>query len=359
MPDTDPERSQIQRPTPHHAQPDPSLVSPAARPGAARVHGGRGDISNRTDQSQHAATKGVEGGAYGQVTTWSSESGEVISCEQDITEVPLMITIRPAIKGYGLPSAVKLQHGLPKQKPYCEKGLECIKAINELLEDGQSMWYLEATPVEHNDNVAKSARFRSMFRKIGRGTKFWHMSLSPIEDIIKWHTQRACAEHEFAIDLPLVKASVQIMRDAQGWSCLTDRLIDTAILNVVKHNMMTMRGEGKSDRCLCSSSIALYRSALTRHIDVQVHVHVCLCSAVIGECCVKVLQYLHGVVKSTSCPGFLLPNVNIATRITSAERAWVAQDLQQVLAQMQKHPGYVMSFVGFHRQSDDTDNSLR
>ena len=73
----------------------------------------------------------------------------------------------------------------------------------------------------------------------------------------------------------------------------------------------------------------------------------------------KVLQYLHGVVKSTSCPGFLLPNVNIATRITSAERAWVALDLQQVLVQIQKNPGYVMSFVGFHRQSDDTNNSLR
>ena len=156
-----------------------------------------------------------------------------------------MITIRPAIHGYGLPPSVKLQHALPKQKPYCDKGLQCLKDIQDQIEDGQSLWYLQAGPVDHNANVQKSARFQSLFRKVGSVTKFWSLSLTPIEDKVKGHAVKSYAEHEFKIDLELVRKCVQIMRGTQGWGCVTDSLIDTAILNVVKHNMLTMRSEGE------------------------------------------------------------------------------------------------------------------
>ena len=44
--------------------------------------GGRGDLTNRSEQEG-----GAENGAYGPVTVWASETGEVISCEQDMSEV--------------------------------------------------------------------------------------------------------------------------------------------------------------------------------------------------------------------------------------------------------------------------------
>ena len=246
--------------------------------------------------------------------TFSSFSREAETVQEEIKDEPFVITLKPAIKGYGLPSGIKLQHALPKQKPFCDIGKACIESLRDKLEDGQSLWYLEASTLTLTPNVEKSARFKSMMRKIGRESKFWNISFTPITSKIQQNMMDTMKCSEFPVDLEKVKQCINIMKLYHGWHCISDSLVDTALMNVAKSNMLTVRS--------------------------------------LGEFTLKMLQFLQNVVENQSCPGFLQPNVNMVQGMNEKEGKWVAAEIKQVIKEIQKDPGYVLLYIGYQKRND-------
>ena len=162
-----------------------------------------------------------------------------------MSETPLVINFLPAVRGYSLPSAVKLQHGLPRQRPYSDTGLAALERVQSRIDDGQSLWYVQAAPVRLRDEVSKSARFRSLFNKVGREAKFWQLSLDPLQAAIQQETRAAVSKLEFALDLDLVTSALKVIRDVQGWTCVNDRLVDTIVSQVVKNHLTSVKNEGE------------------------------------------------------------------------------------------------------------------
>ena len=293
-------------------------------------------MSHRPDGvkvTQRSTQRGTE---FGDVTEWStsedSRNYDVMTTEQGMSETPLTINILPAIRGFALPSAVKMQHGLPRQRPYSDTGLAALARVQRRIDDGQSLWYVQASPVRLTDEVRKSARFRSLFNKVGSHAKFWQLRLDPLEAEMRRETFEAVAKLEFALDLDLVTSALKVIRDAQGWACVTDRLLDTVVMQVVKSEVLNVRSEG----------LVILKPACSSYMATSMCMY-----TLAGVLLIKCLRHLESCVTSRSCPSFFLPNVNILNDVTTAESVWISSDVRRQVQELERDPGYVMTFVGY------------
>ena len=231
----------------------------------------------------------------------------------DVTVVNLF----PSIRGTGWPRGAVLQHGLPKQRRFAESGHKCIDDIVQRIEDGQTLWYMDALPVHLDPSLQKKARFRGGLRKIYGGVdRFWKINLSPTRRIILDNVIATLAHHEYKIHMNEIRNVILAIASEHQWDVVTPSLVDTAIMWSVKRSLAETRS--------------------------------------IGRCFHEVAQFLYRTLLSASCPDFLMPNVNIADELNTETTGVVVKELEVLITHMQKSPSIILQYIGYHSNSRAT-----
>ncbi len=224
------------------------------------------------------------------------------------------INIIPAIKGKGWPKGAKLQHALPKQRPYCVKGQHCLNFIENLIAEGKSLWYLEARPIQIDVNFSKAARFRNGVRKKGYHVEnLWTFSFVPTEQILFHNMVETCALHEYAIDIEELRKLMSILGMNQCWSKAQcgQQQMKSMIMWVFKRNLPNIRN--------------------------------------FGEATITTLEFIRQAFIQSSCPNFLMPNVNMLNSIDSEEAFKIAGDIKVLLDDIRDNPGNILAYIGFNK----------
>ena len=219
------------------------------------------------------------------------------------------INFYPAVKGYGWPAGVRLNHALPKHKPYCLQGKAFLRHVGDLINDGQSLWTLDAACLNVIDQHQKSARFKAGLRTYGSTGRFWKLSLKPVEDLMYQNLVQACESHEYNIDIHALKSVLVCLRDNHGWGSISDRRLEALLMLAFKRHLADMRS---------------------------------LCEAFI-----KTLSYMKECVRTGVCPSLLVPSINQLSSLSSLEAMDITRTLNRLIAETQERPAKILTYIGY------------
>ncbi len=234
----------------------------------------------------------------------------------------ITINVFPAIKGEGWPRGAKLQHALPKQMPFGLKGKQFLKGVEDYINDGQSVWFLEAKPVSLNQNVEASARFRGGIRKIaGSVDRFWTFSFSPLHNRVWKNMCKTCIDHEFKVNIEDLKLALAMMAKDLRWPYLSLSIIETMMMWALKRHLGNIRS--------------------------------------FGEAFLRVTFYIQQSCAVGSCPNFFMPNINMLEPIDQTEVQRAGDELYDIISEVLQDDSAILTYVGYAKKKEGSSRGSR
>jgi hypothetical protein len=234
----------------------------------------------------------------------------------EVPEIPLIIDILPSVRGYGWPKGVTLHLGLPKQKPFCEKGQKCVAKMQKKIEDGYSLWNMDLLSISDNPNSPVFKDVATRYRNVNR---LWTCSLAPAENIILKHVKKICLESDTDLE-PVIKV-LNIIINHHHWHIFSPDILNSVLQKVVRKTLVS--------------------------------------KPELKELFLASLHLLQQVAATQKCPSILQANINIAAAITPAQGKQVAEELSHLLHKLKRDPAYVLRYIGYPTKEEKHQRQMQ
>ena len=245
--------------------------------------------------------------------------GDTISTNSD--DSPLEIYFLPCIKGSGWPGGLQIQHAFPRQKPFVTKGTDSLRALADLVEDGQghALWVLDPAFLnqQSHDSPRASRLHKTHRSEINSEEKScWRVSLKPALIRLKRDLIDGLSDTELnrKVNIEQIHSVILYLRVKHDWTSLTDDVIDSAILWTVKRHLPNTRSTGMMF--------------------------------------MKVMHYLQNAAQLLSCPCFWRPNLNIFPACTHQDTTMIAQSISEFYSQVEKDETYFLKYLGYKTRTE-------
>lgn len=234
----------------------------------------------------------------GQLSFSVARAGPQVSLTGDGPDsASVRIVFLPSVKGQGCPNGIRLQHPLPKLLPYSLEGKGTLDDVSDRLVDGQSIYNLDMhMPMPPHDKPG-----------------YWSLSFAPLSERVMTSAKGFKGSNVIDPCLSMLK----IISAEKLWSIPID-VLQTAVLWEFKKTAASVHNE--------------------------------------SELFVRTLKRLAKYMSSSSCPHFLLPNINI---LKAEDEDWcvgVGKELQALHDKLTTDPDYLLECAGCKKQRGRGDD---
>ena len=221
-------------------------------------------------------------------------------------ERALTIRMYPSVRGTGWPQGTRLQHALPKIKPYSQWGAETLRALQKQADDGQSLWFADAKPLnipessaQHNRRRLKTVMADSNF--MGR---LWKIRFDPAVNHLIESTNQMPWNGEALLEVLLLIAHVH------------KPSFESIDLDVIKH---------------------IYLLEFKKSCTQYEHV---------GDFLLVLLRRIAVFLEERSCPNFLFANENLFECSPSEGAKAVAATFREILNDLELDSRNLVKWTG-------------
>ncbi|XP_013386399.1 uncharacterized protein LOC106155915 [Lingula anatina] len=251
-------------------------------------------------------------------TTSKSKESDSDEEEEKEEKKELTVNIVIACKGYNWPQGATIQQPLPKQKPYCELGRQCLADIDDAMSDGASMWYLEARPVSLSKTLQNSRCHANVSRNPVKCSRLWKFCFAPVED----HFFKTICSFRGGVGAPATVIRVLQLMIANGevqnsWKPLNQHVLRTLMFWQFKKHAAKIK--------------------------------------TFPECFFMFLGLLQQCLQGMSCPHFLLPNLNIMESIDSSCANVMKQEIAKILESLEQDTTNLLIYTGIKQRDEEPD----
>ncbi|CAH1786134.1 unnamed protein product [Owenia fusiformis] len=230
------------------------------------------------------------------------------------------INIFPAIMGTGWPEGVSLHHALPNLNPYLKLGQRCIAEIKEEMADGQPMWFLEARPLTGTTKLEGVKLFSRVLKDLDRSSRLWKFSFTTVMTRLFQNIEEV-NELGYCDDVLYIMQAIRRNLNDSAASVLRFDILKTIMLIEHKRQAAKLRTP--------------------------------------GDIFIVVLTKLRDMVKSATCPHYLLRNINIFDTVNSQSLQEAFSPIQQMLKDITKRPYKVLKYAGSVKHAIPEVHELR
>ena len=221
-------------------------------------------------------------------------------------EGALTIHIYPSVRGTGWPQGTRLQHALPKIKPYSQWGAETLQTLQKQADDGQSLWFADAKPLNIPESSAqqKSGRLKTVMADpyfIGR---LWKLRFDPAVNHLIESTDQMPWNGQELLEVLILILHVHKPR------------FEAIDLDVIKH---------------------IYLLEFKKSCTHYEHV---------GDFLLILLRRVAVFLEERSCPNFLLANDNLFECLRSEGATPVAVTFREMMNDLELDPRNLVKWTG-------------